>query len=135
MAMPGMPVPIHTPPLALEGLAEPTRAHIVLHALLCSAPLACCPSVFVAMGFLLSWFLLLQSTGSRCVGFSSYSAWAQQLQHTSPRVWARELWCGGVTAAYRIFPDQGSNPCSLNWQADLNHWATREVPFLTFLII
>lgn len=48
MAMPGMPVPIHTPPLALEGLAEPTRAHTVLHALLCSAPLACCPSASAA---------------------------------------------------------------------------------------
>ena len=26
-----------------------------------------------------------------------------------------------------IFPDQGSNPCPLHWQAILNHCATREV--------
>ena len=28
-------------------------------------------------GFSLQWLLLLQSTGSRCMGFSSYSTWAQ----------------------------------------------------------
>ena len=28
-------------------------------------------------GFSLQWLLLLRSTGSRCVGFSSCSAWAQ----------------------------------------------------------
>lgn len=32
MATPGLPVAIHTPPPALEGLAELTRAHTVLHA-------------------------------------------------------------------------------------------------------
>ena len=26
-----------------------------------------------------------------------------------------------------IFLDQGSNPCPLHWQADFNHWNTREV--------
>ena len=47
-------------------------------------------------GFSLWWLLLLQSTGSRCTGFSSCGMWAQQL-------WLR---------------DQGSNPCALHWQAD-----------------
>ena len=32
-----------------------------------------------------------------------------------------------------IFPDQGSNPCPLHWQADFNHCATRVVPFPYFL--
>ena len=30
------------------------------------------------------------------------------------------------SAACGVFPDQGSNPCPLHWQADLNHCATRE---------
>ena len=34
-------------------------------------------------GFSLQW-LLLWRTGSRCVGFSSYSTWTQQLQHMAP---------------------------------------------------
>ena len=34
-------------------------------------------------GFSLRW-LLLWRTGSRCVGFSSYSTWTQQLQHMAP---------------------------------------------------
>ena len=33
-------------------------------------------------GFSLQWLLLLQSTGSRRMGFSSCSAWAQQLWRT-----------------------------------------------------
>ena len=52
------------------------------------------------MGFSLQWLLLLQSTGSRHAGFSS---------------------CGhglSCSAACGIFPDQGSNPCPLHWQAD-----------------
>ena len=28
---------------------------------------------------------------------------------------------------YGIFPDQGSNPCPLHWQGDLNHWTIEEV--------
>ena len=36
------------------------------------------------------------------------------------------------SAACGIFPDQGSNPCPLHWQAILNHCATREV--LSFII-
>ena len=34
------------------------------------------------MGFSLRWLLLLQSTGSRCAGFSSCNTWAQQLWRT-----------------------------------------------------
>ena len=51
-------------------------------------------------GLLLSWPLLLRSTGSRCAGSV---------------VVAHGLSC---SAACGIFPDQGSNPCPLHWQAD-----------------
>ena len=51
-------------------------------------------------GFSLCWLLLLWSTGSRRVGSV---------------VVAHRLSC---SAACGIFPDQGSNPCPLHWQAD-----------------
>ena len=52
------------------------------------------------VGFSLRWLLLLRSTGSRCVGSV---------------VVAHRLSC---SAACGIFPDQGSKPCPLHWQAD-----------------
>ena len=51
-------------------------------------------------GLSLSWPLLLRSTGSRRAGSAI-------LAHGPSR-----------SAAFGIFPDQGSNPCSLHWQAD-----------------
>ena len=59
-------------------------------------------------GFSLRWLLLLWSTGSRRTGFSSCGTRASE-------VVAHELSC---SAACGIFPDQGSNPCPLHWQAD-----------------
>ena len=47
-----------------------------------------------------SWSLLLRSTGSRCAGSA---------------IVAHGPSC---SAACGIFPDQGSNPCPLHWQAD-----------------
>ena len=58
-------------------------------------------------GFSLRWLLLLQSTSSRNVGF------------TSCKVWARS--CGdrlSCSMACGILPDQGLNPCLPHWQAD-----------------
>ena len=55
---------------------------------------------------LLWWLLLLQSMGSRHTGFGSC------------RVWAPQLWPTGLVATCGNFPDQGSNLCSWNWQAD-----------------
>ena len=52
------------------------------------------------MGLSLSWPLLLQSTGSRCAG--------SVIVAHGP----------SCSVACGIFPDQGSNPCSLHWQAD-----------------
>ena len=51
-------------------------------------------------GLSLSWPLLLRSTGSRCAG-------SAVVAHGS-----------SCSAARGIFPDQGSNPCPLHWQAD-----------------
>ena len=51
-------------------------------------------------GLSLSRPLLLQSTGSRCAG--------SVIVAHGPR----------CSAACGIFPDQGSNPCALHWQAD-----------------
>ena len=52
------------------------------------------------VGLSLSWPLLLRSTGSRCA---------------DSVIVAHGLSC---SAACGIFPDQGSNPCPLHWQAD-----------------
>ena len=78
--------------------------------------------------FSLWWLLLLQSTGSRRMGFSSCSTQPQQLQHTGPRARGlQQLWRDGsvvvahglsCSVACGIFPDQGSNPCPLQWQVD-----------------
>ena len=40
-------------------------------------------------GFSLRWLLLLQSTGSRCTGFSSCGSWAQQLWLVGSRAQAQ----------------------------------------------
>ena len=66
-------------------------------------------------GLSLSWPLLLQSTGSRRAG-------SVVVAH-GPR----------CSAACGIFPDQGSNPCPLHWQADsqpLRHQGSPQVSFL-----
>ena len=92
----------------------------------------------------------LQSMGSRRVGFSSCSTWAQQLWHAGPRAHRlQQLWHAGSAVVLRelqstgsvvvvhglscsvacgIFPEQGLNPCPLHQQEILNHCATREVP-------
>ena len=54
------------------------------------------------LGLLIAVASLVVSTGSRYVGFSSYSSW----------IWH------SCSAASGIFLDQGLNPCSLYWQAD-----------------
>ena len=38
------------------------------------------------------------------------------------------------SAACGIFPDQGSNPCPLHWQADSQPWRHQGSPVLLFLI-
>ena len=69
------------------------------------------------VGLSLSRPLLLQSTGSR---------------HAGSVIVAHGPSC---SAACGIFPDQGSNPCPLHWQADsqpLRHQGSPRKPFLIF---
>ena len=66
---------------------------------------------------------------SHCDGFSCCGARALGAQASV--VVARGLSC---SAACGIFPDQGSTPCPLFWQEDLNHWTAREVPPCWFYI-
>ena len=63
------------------------------------------------VGVSLQWFLLLQSMGSRHVGFGSWGTWVQVvaahgLQSTGSVVVAHGLGC---YLAWGIFPDQGLN--------------------------
>ena len=69
-------------------------------------------------GFSLSRPLLLRITGSRRAGSAIVA-------HGPSR-----------SAACGIFPDQGSNPCPLHWQADsqpLRHQRSPEIPLLTLV--
>ena len=87
-------------------------------------------------GFSLWWLPLLWSRGSRCVGFSSCSTQAQQLQHTDCRAQAQQLWCMGLVALWHEGSsrtrDRTRVPCIGRWI--LNHCATREVPFFSVFI-
>ena len=72
------------------------------------------------VGLSLSRPLLLQSTGSRRAG-------SVVVAHRP-----------GCSAACRIFPDQGSNPCPLHWQADsqpLRYQGSPDLPiFMCYLL-
>ena len=65
-------------------------------------------------GFSLRWLLLLWSTGSRCVGFSSCSTWAQQLRHAGSRACGLSS-CGSRAQLLRSMwdlPGPGIEPMS-----------------------
>ena len=68
-------------------------------------------------GLSLSWPLLLRSTGSRRAGSAIVA-------HGPSR-----------SAACGIFPDQGSNPCPLHWQADSQPLRHQGSPQLFFSYI
>ena len=65
-------------------------------------------------GLSLSWPLLLRTTGSRCAG--------SVIVAHGP----------SCSAACGIFPDQGSNPCPLHWQADSQPLHHQGSPCLIF---
>ena len=70
-------------------------------------------SLVAVLNFSFKWLLFLQRTGSRAPGF-------QQMHLPGSRsagsiVVVHMLSC---PRACEIFPDQGSNPCLLHWQAD-----------------
>ena len=79
-------------------------------------------------GFSLQWLILLQSTGSRCAGFSSCGMWAQELWHSGSRMQAQQLWCKGLVAPQHVGSSQTRArtrvPCIGRWI--LNHCTTRE---------
>ena len=87
-------------------------------------------SSLLCAGFSLRWLLLLLSTGSRHVGFSSCGTRAQQLWLTGSRAQAQQLWHTGPVAS-GIFPDQGSEPCPPQWQADSQPLHHQESPPLS----
>ena len=66
-------------------------------------------------GLSLSWPLLLRSTGSRCAG-------SVVVAHGP-----------SCSAACGIFPDQGSNPRPLHWQADSQPLRHQGSPIFSFL--
>ena len=85
------------------------------------------------MGFSLQWLLLLQSTGFRCMGFSSCSTQAQQLWLSGPKAWPQSLWPTQLLP--RIVEsswtrDRTHVPCTGRWI--LIHGTTREVPIVIF---
>ena len=79
-------------------------------------------------GFSLRWLLLLWSTGSRRMGFSSCSMRAQQLWLTGSRAQAQQLWRTGLVALRHVGSsrtrDRTCVPCI--GRRILNHCATRE---------
>ena len=87
------------------------------------------------MGFSFWWLLLLWSTGSRHMGFSSCGTWAQQLWLTGSRVQAQQLWCTGLVAPWHVGSSrtraQTCVPCI--GRQILNHCTTRKVPHFLFL--
>ena len=95
-------------------------------------------SLVVVQGFSLWWHLLLQSTGSMCVGFSSCHTLgsvvvAPGLQSLGSIVVAHALSC---SEACGIFLGQGSNPCPLSWQVysyPLYHQGSPQMSFYTYL--
>ena len=64
------------------------------------------------LGFSLQWLLLLQSMGSKFMGFGSCGSRILEGGLSSCGTW------GSCSAACGIFLDQGLNLCSLHWQAD-----------------
>ena len=79
----------------------------------------------------------------RCTGFSlwrlllqrSMGSWVQglqQLRHVGSTALAHGLSCSMPCGT---LPEEGSNPCLLHQQVNLNHWTTREAPLLYFLIV
>ena len=81
-------------------------------------------------GFSLRWPLLLQSTGSRHMGFSSCSTRAQQLWFAGSRAQAQLLWRMGLVAPWHVGSSRTRArthvPCI--GRRILKHCATREGP-------
>ena len=95
------------------------------------------------VGFSMWWLLLLWSMGSRHMGFSSCSTWAQQLRHVGSRtcglVAPRHVGSSQTRARTRVpcIGRQILNHCATREAPGrwiLNHCATREVPESVLII-
>ena len=88
------------------------------------------------VGFSLRWLLLLQSVGSRCVGFSSCDTWAQQLWLAGSRAQAQQLWCMGFVAPRHVGSSwtRARTHVLCIGRRILNRCATREPPVIVVLI-
>ena len=96
---------------------------------------ACGPSLVAVSGghsslwcaVLLQW-LLLQSTGSRCMGFSSCGPRAQQLWLVGSRAQAQQLWHTGPAAPRHVGSSRTRTRTHVHCigRRILNHCATRE---------
>ena len=86
-------------------------------------------------GFSLQCLLLLCSTGSRHVGFSSCGTQAQQLWHEGSRAQAQQLWRTGLVAPQHVGSSRTRArtcvPCIGRWI--LNHYAIRKSLMAMFL--
>ena len=84
--------------------------------------------------FSLWWLLLLQSTGSRHMGFSSCGSWALERRLSSCSLRAQQLCRTGLVAPLHVGSsrtrDRTRVPCIGRWI--LNHCATTEAPFGIF---
>ena len=86
------------------------------------------------MGFSLRWLLLLRSTGSRHVRFSSCGMRAQELWLVGSRVQAQQLWSVGLVAPRHVGSSRTRDRTHVSCigRQILNHRASREVPLLWF---
>ena len=86
-------------------------------------------------GFSLQWLLLLWSSGSRHVGFSSCGMQAQQSWLAGSRAQAQQFQCTGLVALQHVGSSQTRAqtrvPCI--GRQILNHCATRQAPSYCFL--
>ena len=105
--------------LIMKALHQLTSSFLKIYFQLRWVFIAACALSLVAAsgGYSLWWLLLLWSTGSRSVGFSSCSMRAQQLWCAGSRPQAQQLWRTGSVAPWHVGSSQGLNPCPLHWQA------------------
>ena len=94
----------------------------------------CVGSSFLREGFLQLWRAGAQSS-SRCAGLSLSQP--LPLRSTGSRRAGSVVVAHGPSrsAACGIFPDQGSNPCPLHWQADSQPLCHQGSPLTLFLTV
>ena len=87
------------------------------------------------VGFSLWWLLLLQSSGSRCTGFSSCGTQAQQLWFAGSRAQAQQLRHVDLVALQHVGSSRTRTRTHVLCigRRIVNHCTTREVPVYDYL--